>query len=153
MPTLHSLLKMVSQETAELVSIFFASSLSTLASTLFRLLVILPIFFLRSQFLIFLFMLTCFSSGCFPITLVNPDSAHIVALTTSMYGNGSLCGKTVTITRVSNGAQIVASVADSCPSCPTSTSLDLSVGAFNMIATPEEGMVRSEFFLKFLPDD
>lgn len=68
-----------------------------------------------------------------------------------MYGSGSFCGKTVTITRVSNGAQVVAKVADSCPSCPTSTSLDLSVGAFNMIATPEEGMVSFTIVFENLP--
>lgn len=48
---------------------------------------------------------------------VNPDSAWIVALPTATYAGGSNCGKQVTITRVSTGKTIQATVADSCPTC------------------------------------
>lgn len=47
----------------------------------------------------------------------------------------------IKITRVDNGATVVARVADSCPTCVNSVSLDLSVGAFTAIATESEGMV------------
>lgn len=59
-----------------------------------------------------------------------------------MYDNGSHCGKRVRIWREGSGKVVEARVADSCPSCITSTSLDLSRGAFKAIATEAEGMVN-----------
>lgn len=58
-----------------------------------------------------------------------------------MYANGAHCGKAVIITRVSDGRKVRAIVQDSCPTCVTGTSLDLSVAAFKAIATESEGMV------------
>merc|ERR1712093_762127 len=55
----------------------------------------------------------------------NKDSAKVVALDYRMYSNGDHCGKTV------NGKSVVATVADMCPSCASSGSLDLSTGAFD----------------------
>lgn len=52
------------------------------------------------------------------------------------------CGRSLTITRASDGATVEATVADLCPTCTTDNSLDLSVGAFTSIASESEGMVE-----------
>lgn len=72
---------------------------------------------------------------------VSQESDKVIALPTSTYAGGSHCGAMIKITRVDNGATVVARVADSCPTCVNSVSLDLSVGAFTAIATESEGMV------------
>merc|ERR1712230_349380 len=71
----------------------------------------------------------------------NDDSTPLVALQTSMYGDGSHCGDKVCITRTSDDKTVEAIVQDSCPSCVSTESLDLSWGAFSQIATEAEGMV------------
>ncbi|KAM0790003.1 hypothetical protein ACM66B_005333 [Microbotryomycetes sp. NB124-2] len=70
------------------------------------------------------------------------DSSSVVALPTKTYANGIHCGQQVRITRKSTGKTIIATVQDSCPTCVTNTSLDLSYGAFIQLATEEEGMVE-----------
>merc|ERR1711939_1124425 len=60
----------------------------------------------------------------------NKDSAKVVALDYRMYSNGDHCGKTV-----------VATVADMCPSCASSGSLDLSTGAFDVIGAQDTGVL------------
>ncbi|WOO83908.1 Papain inhibitor [Vanrija pseudolonga] len=77
---------------------------------------------------------------------VHSDSDAIVAIDTNGWWQNTgqvsdLCGRQVRITRVSDGRQVTATIADACPTCDTNNSLDLSVGAFNQIATPAEGMV------------
>ncbi|KAL8281462.1 hypothetical protein RQP46_006146 [Phenoliferia psychrophenolica] len=72
---------------------------------------------------------------------VNPDSALIIAIDSAMYANGANCGRSITITRTDTGQSVTATVADECPTCENGTSLDLSEGAFNKIATVAEGMV------------
>jgi hypothetical protein len=76
---------------------------------------------------------------------VNPDSAFIAALQTDMYGalnkQSSHCGQQIKVTNKKNGKSVIATVADACPTCVSSTSVDLSYGAFTQIATTEEGMV------------
>lgn len=75
----------------------------------------------------------------------NSDSTKLVALPSAIYDNGSHCGKTVRITRVDTGKTVDAIVADSCPTCPNSNGdLDLSVGAFNSLGSPGEGVLPSE---------
>ena len=59
-----------------------------------------------------------------------------------MYDNGANCGRSITITRTDTGQSVTATVADECPTCENGTSLDLSEGAFEQIATKAEGMVR-----------
>lgn len=71
---------------------------------------------------------------------VHDDSAFIVAIQSKMYDDGKHCGKTVMITRKSTGKTIKAIAADECPGCPTGQSLDLSVGAFNALGNPAEGI-------------
>lgn len=72
----------------------------------------------------------------------NPDSAKVAALQTSEYANGAHCGKQIKIFRADNPSKsVLVTVADECPSCVNSESIDLSVGAFTAIATEAEGMV------------
>lgn len=42
---------------------------------------------------------------------VNPDSARIIALYTSAYGNGDNCGRSVVIKNLDDGTQTTATVA------------------------------------------
>jgi len=55
------------------------------------------------------------------------------------------CGKWVNIKNTKNGKTVKAQIWDVCPTCVNDNSLDLSVGAFNAIATPDEGMVPIEW--------
>jgi hypothetical protein len=55
------------------------------------------------------------------------------------YGNGELCGKTVQITRVSTGVTAQCIVADECPTCDNSESIDMSVGMFTQFADESVG--------------
>ncbi|VDB89361.1 unnamed protein product [Peniophora sp. CBMAI 1063] len=72
---------------------------------------------------------------------VNPDSALIVAVQAQRFNTG-LCGHQVQVTNTNTGASVVATVADECPGCQNNpNSLDLSVGAFEQIATLDEGVV------------
>lgn len=51
--------------------------------------------------------------------------------------DASLCGQTVSVTNVNNGLTVSAIVADMCPGCANSESLDLSVGAWLAIGETE----------------
>ncbi|GAA5856282.1 hypothetical protein JCM8547_000850 [Rhodosporidiobolus lusitaniae] len=74
---------------------------------------------------------------------INSDSTYLVALQTNMYANGSKCGKKVKIT--ANGKTITAVVADECPTCGSSTNMDLSVGAFKGLASLDAGVVSMKW--------
>ncbi|KAJ9100090.1 hypothetical protein QFC19_005770 [Naganishia cerealis] len=75
------------------------------------------------------------------------DSDKIIAINGAGYwqntGSASSdCGRWITITNTNNGKTTTAMVADVCPSCTDSTnSLDLSVGAFQDIASLDDGQV------------
>jgi len=74
----------------------------------------------------------------------NSDSTPLVALPAQYWGNGGsspsqYCGSYIQVTR--GGRSVNAVVADLCPSCIGSDSIDLSTGAFNQIASPDEGSV------------
>ncbi|KAH9951468.1 hypothetical protein B0H21DRAFT_719117 [Amylocystis lapponica] len=78
---------------------------------------------------------------------VHSDSDFIAALVNQdRYGDSgevsSLCGKKVNITNVSNGKSVTVAIADDCPTCENSNSIDLSVAAFKKLATLEEGEVN-----------
>lgn len=62
-----------------------------------------------------------------------------------MYNGGANCGRQVKIVRTDNGASVIATIADECPTCDTGTSLDLSVKAFTSIATEDEGQVPIKY--------
>ncbi|GAA5851058.1 hypothetical protein JCM3766R1_004164 [Sporobolomyces carnicolor] len=72
---------------------------------------------------------------------VSSDSDKVVALQTSMYGSGGYCGETITITNTANGKSTTATVADECPSCSGSSSIDLSTGAFDAIGHEDTGVL------------
>ncbi|KAG6814385.1 hypothetical protein H0H92_010971 [Tricholoma furcatifolium] len=76
---------------------------------------------------------------------VHSDSALIAAIDKDRYGNlnavSPLCGDQVKITNTNNGKTVTVTIADACPTCENSNSIDLSVGAFTQIATEEEGEV------------
>lgn len=77
---------------------------------------------------------------------VHKDSDFVAAMDSRRYGNtsvkSSLCGKRVQITNPKNNKSVTVTVADACPTCENSNSIDLSVGAFKQIATEAEGMVH-----------
>lgn len=72
---------------------------------------------------------------------VHSDDAMICAMDSARYQASNLCGKQVRITNKNNGKTIVVTVADECPTCINSNSIDLSLGAFTQIATIAEGQV------------
>lgn len=74
----------------------------------------------------------------------NSDSSMGVAIDHEIWGSdfsqgSDLCGKQMVITR--GDRSVTATVWDVCPTCANGNSLDLSVGAFNAIASESEGMV------------
>jgi rare lipoprotein A (peptidoglycan hydrolase) len=73
----------------------------------------------------------------------------IAAMNVHRYGDtgiqSPLCGKRVNIRNTQNGKSVTVTIADACPGCRNSNSIDLSTGAFNQIAKPEEGMVPIEW--------
>jgi len=76
---------------------------------------------------------------------VHKDSDLIAAIDQARYGSSGktspLCGHQVRITNVKNGKTVTVTIEDDCPTCKNSNSIDLSVAAFNQIATEAEGMV------------
>lgn len=79
---------------------------------------------------------------------MHSDSDYVIAIDSNGWwqdyesnDNSPYCGKQITLTNTNNGKSVTATVADVCPTCETNNSLDLSIGAFNQIATEEEGMV------------
>jgi len=71
---------------------------------------------------------------------VHSDSDYIIALDSAMYGSGEYCGKSLTIHY--NGKSVTATVADECPTCASSTSIDLSVAAFTSLASEDVGEMQ-----------
>lgn len=76
---------------------------------------------------------------------VHNDNDMIAAIDGDRYGDlgarSSLCGKQVSITNTKNGKSVTVTIADACPTCDNSNSIDLSSGAFQQIATLDEGIV------------
>jgi len=76
---------------------------------------------------------------------VHSDSDMLIALNSAKYDNGAHCGKQVEIWRTDDSSKKVkATVQDSCPTCVTTNSIDLSKAAFLAIATEAEGMVSDD---------
>jgi rare lipoprotein A (peptidoglycan hydrolase) len=59
-----------------------------------------------------------------------------------IYG-GNDCGRFIEITNTQNSQSVKVMVADACPTCDNSNSIDLSVGAFQQIASLDQGIVPS----------
>jgi expansin (peptidoglycan-binding protein) len=76
---------------------------------------------------------------------VHSDQDLIGAIDISWYGNtgavSQYCGRSVQVTNLNNGKSVNIVVADVCPTCDTSNSFDLSVGAFSAIAALSDGEV------------
>jgi len=75
---------------------------------------------------------------------VHSDSDFICAIDQDRYGDSgaksSLCGKQVKITNTQNGNTVTVTVADDCPTCENSNSIDLSVAAFEKLAPLSQGV-------------
>ncbi|RDB21115.1 Papain inhibitor [Hypsizygus marmoreus] len=76
---------------------------------------------------------------------VHKDTDLIAAMDGRRYGNlnvkSALCGKKVKITNPKNNKSVTVTIADACPTCENSNSIDLSEGAFKQIATLDQGLV------------
>jgi len=76
---------------------------------------------------------------------VHGDNDMIAAIDGDRYGDlaarSALCGKQVKLTNTKNGKSVTVTIADACPTCDNSNSIDLSKGAFEQIATVDEGIV------------
>jgi rare lipoprotein A (peptidoglycan hydrolase) len=57
----------------------------------------------------------------------------------------------VLITNTNNGKSVTCTIADACPTCDNSNSIDMSTGAFDQIATRQEGLVPSESWSFIFP--
>jgi hypothetical protein len=69
-----------------------------------------------------------------------PDTAIIAALETSQYAGGKHCGKYIQVFNKQNSATEKVLVADECPTCDGSNSVDFSKGAFKALGgTVDEG--------------
>jgi expansin (peptidoglycan-binding protein) len=76
---------------------------------------------------------------------VHSDNDFICAMDKDLYGDmgnsAPICGKQVIITNTQNGKTVTVTVADECPTCLNSNSIDLSVAAFQQIADESQGVV------------
>ncbi|KAG2041595.1 RlpA-like double-psi beta-barrel-protein domain-containing protein-containing protein [Suillus americanus] len=74
---------------------------------------------------------------------VHSDSDFICAIDQARYGNSGetspLCGQQVQITNTDNGNTVVVTIADDCPTCANENSIDLSVAAFEALASLSVG--------------
>ncbi|KAE9401510.1 barwin-like endoglucanase [Gymnopus androsaceus JB14] len=71
---------------------------------------------------------------------VHSDSDVIVAMDSALYSQ-SVCGQTVTIWNTANWKSVTATIADECPTCINSESIDMSVGAFQQIGDLSTGQL------------
>lgn len=78
---------------------------------------------------------------------VHSDNDFICAIDQDRYGSSGnaspLCGQQVTITNTNNGKSVTVTIADDCPTCDNSNSIDLSVGAFQAIGSLSDGLLPS----------
>ncbi|KIJ46574.1 hypothetical protein M422DRAFT_249723 [Sphaerobolus stellatus SS14] len=59
---------------------------------------------------------------------------------TAQYANGVQCGQTITITDNTTGKTTTGVVADECPTCNGSGSIDLSESLFKVFAPTSQGV-------------
>lgn len=80
---------------------------------------------------------------------VHKDTDFICAIDQARYGDSgaksALCGKQVKITNTKNGKSVTVTIADDCPTCKNSNSIDLSLGAFGAIAALDDGIAPIEW--------
>ncbi|KAF9053738.1 hypothetical protein BDZ89DRAFT_1107375 [Hymenopellis radicata] len=82
---------------------------------------------------------------------VHSDDDYVVAIPYSLWGSGdylsSNCGKTVTLVNDNTGSSVTATVADLCPTCVGTYSIDLSKGAFLALAQESDGVFPITYYL------
>jgi hypothetical protein len=75
---------------------------------------------------------------------VHSDNDFVAALDSRTYGNtgakSSYCGKKIRITW--QGKSVDVTVADACPTCENSNSVDLSIAAFEQLAPQSVGLLK-----------
>jgi expansin (peptidoglycan-binding protein) len=78
---------------------------------------------------------------------VHSDNDYICAIDQARYGDSGnaspLCGQQVKITNTDNGNTVTVTIADDCPTCDNSNSIDLSVAAFEALGSLSEGLLPS----------
>ncbi|KAJ7172421.1 RlpA-like double-psi beta-barrel-protein domain-containing protein-containing protein [Mycena filopes] len=81
---------------------------------------------------------------------VHKDTDFVVALETKTYDKGVNCGRRIQIIDASNGKSVEGVVADECPTCTNSQSVDMSLGMFKELAALSVGEFSIKW--KFLPE-
>ncbi|KAJ7046840.1 RlpA-like double-psi beta-barrel-protein domain-containing protein-containing protein [Mycena alexandri] len=76
---------------------------------------------------------------------VHSDSDFVVALETKTYAKGANCGRKIQVIDASNGKSVQGVVADECPTCTNSESVDMSLAMFEKLAALSVG----EFSIKW----
>ena len=80
---------------------------------------------------------------------VHSDSDLIAALDADTYGDvdsvSPYCGKTIRVTWQDKSVDVL--VADACPSCANAASVDLSKGAFQVLAPLDQGELEGGKYL------
>ncbi|KAJ7774898.1 plant expansin [Mycena metata] len=76
---------------------------------------------------------------------VHSDNDFVVALQTKTYANGANCGRKIEVINASNGKSVQGVVADECPTCTNSESVDMSLAMFEKLAALSVG----EFGIKW----
>ncbi|KIP02891.1 hypothetical protein PHLGIDRAFT_130468 [Phlebiopsis gigantea 11061_1 CR5-6] len=76
----------------------------------------------------------------------NVDSDKVIALSSSIYGGGKHCGKTLTVTNKKNGKKATGKIVDECPGC-ASGDLDMTPGLFKKLGTLDEGVLSISWSL------
>ncbi|KIJ41399.1 hypothetical protein M422DRAFT_255591 [Sphaerobolus stellatus SS14] len=71
---------------------------------------------------------------------VHKDTDLVVAPQTAQYVNGDQCGRTITITDNTTVKTTTGVVADECPTCNGSGSIDLSESLFKVFAPTSQGV-------------
>lgn len=66
-------------------------------------------------------------------------SDHIAAIDSAQYAGGSNCGKWATVFHGDSSVRV--KIVDECPTCPSSSSLDLSPAAFSALASQDLGEI------------
>ena len=78
---------------------------------------------------------------------IESESSHSHFPDLRRYGSISqpspLCGQKIRVTNANNGKTVTVTIADACPTCPNANSMDLSIGAFQAIASLSDGQIPS----------
>ncbi|KAI0755237.1 riboflavin aldehyde-forming enzyme [Daedaleopsis nitida] len=84
---------------------------------------------------------TWFNVGLGACGKTNEDSDKIIAVSSSIYGNGKYCDEKVKIKNTANGKTATATVRDSCPGCG-SNDIDMSPSLFEELGSLDTGVLK-----------